>query len=172
MATSAPQLEIGRLGSNADDEGSTHLAGEIHNISATPVTAIKLRLELPGHAPIDFAPQLDVIGAGQSAPFDLPLPDGVPLPDATIATIAGYSPAPAETAAVKVQAKLVDPGDGQVYLNGQLANDTGQPARMNGLAAAMLDQAGVVRAIGQAAAFVPYLAPGQRVPFSIIVPGG
>lgn len=36
----------------------------------------------------------------------------------------------------------------------------------------MLDQAGVVRAIGQAAAFVQDLAPGQRVPFAIIVPGG
>jgi hypothetical protein len=70
-ATSAPQLEIGRLGSNADEDGCTQLAGEIHYISATPVTAIKLRLELSGHAPIDFAPQLDVIGAGQSAPFDL-----------------------------------------------------------------------------------------------------
>jgi hypothetical protein len=33
-------------------------------------------------------------------------------------TIAGYSPAPAETAAVKVQAKLVDPGAGKSISTG------------------------------------------------------
>ncbi len=171
-STMAPPFELTRVSSRLAADNTAHVFGEIRNVSAQPLTRITLQLEVPGHAPIVFAPALEVIPAGQAAPFDVPLPSGLaPLANPKIAITANL-PANVDAALLSVQqTKPIDPGDGQLYLNGQLVNHGTRPVQVFGLAAAVLDPGGLVRGVGQIAALVHYLAPGQRVPFSIILPG-
>jgi len=149
-----------------------HVFGEVRNLGARPLTGILLQLEVPGHTALSFAPALVVIPAGQSAPFDVPLPPGVAPLAAPQVTITASSATSVETAPLSVgQLKRIDPGDGQLTLNGQLANAGTRPVRVFGIAAAVLDQAGVMQGVGTDAALVRYLAPGQQAPFAIILPG-
>ena len=170
-ATPTPQLEIVRLSSQQGPDGANHLFGEVHNRGAVPITDITLQLDWPGHAPITTTPALAVIAAGQSAPFDLSLPADIPPPASLQLAITSSRAADLETASVSVeQLARTDPGDGQFYLTGLLANAGARPIQIAGLAAVEVGPAGMIQSLGQSPVLVHYIAPGQQAPFSILLP--
>lgn len=171
-----------------DADGNFHLAGEVYNGSSAAVEAVTLsasvldaagasllRAESGEALPLEqFVPLVSRIENDASAPFDLPLPPGIPAPDQSLVTVVSYQSAQAVDVPLQaVNLQWMPSSDGRAVLVGELINSSAFPVRVDQLAALARDNAGNLAATAQGTIFPGILmAQGDanqqdRAPFKI-----
>src|SRR5579859_5242788 len=201
VATSVPllgSLDVKSVTSYTDNEKSFHVAGLVVNGTGQPVNNIQLSLTLTdrgGHSvlpaaggvasgpaiSVTISPLTDFLAPGESAPFryDQPLGGQDTSGWQPKVQVAG-SATPADLSRARVivaHQQMAVSSDGTLYLTGELVNTGDQPAKIRGLAGALLSGPDTVIAAGASADHAGLLAPaddpagGDHTPFVISLPG-
>src|SRR5579859_161902 len=201
VTTSVPltgSLDVKSVTSYTDSEKSFHVAGLVVNGTGQPVNNIQLSLTLTdrdGHSvlpaaggvasgpaiSVTISPLTDFLAPGESSPFryDQPLGGQDTTGWQPKVQVAG-SATPSDLSRARVVAahqQMTVSSDGTLYLTGELVNTGAQPAKIRGLAGALLSGPDTVIAAGGSTDHAGLLAPagdpegGDRTPFVISLPG-
>ena len=183
-------LSITGTNSFTDPSGQYHVAGEITNSGSRGVTSVQLSIQITdasgasllrdaGNKPVDsltFAPLIDTIAAGQSAPFLYTLATTHGIPAAYQLHISASQPVQASPASLKSE-NLQIVNDGlYYYLTGELVNPGSQWVAIQGLAGGVRSAQNFVLSAGRSSIYAGELAPSgdpakrDRTPFVIVFP--
>ena len=173
-----PGIEILEVNGFLDSFDAWVIVGLIRNNTDRAIDNIEVEVELFDAA--DNSLYVDTtyadlynLAPGEITPFSMTVWEEVPDADNFLATIVGNSNA---SSLERTQADIgptlmaVDE-DGDVYITGEIFNNTGQPLYVSGLAAATFDAEGALISAESTSTMPRYLDPNDSGPFRITVPG-
>jgi hypothetical protein len=112
------------------------------------------------------------LAPGETSPFTFRLFEDITGIDSYVATIVGQSSGEVERAFLDIENVSINiDDDEEVYISGEIFNNTGQPAEINDLAVALFDANGALLSADTFSVSVRYLDPGESGPFRIGVDG-
>src|SRR3989338_2202461 len=166
-------LEVVQVTGYVDTYGYYHVVGIIKNQGDSPASEIELTIELKdadgqtlledNDAPVDsltWQPLLYTLAPGAESPFDYYQSTDQGQPESYTVTITGRQTGDASEANVEVQnARLTTDGSSTWYIAGELVNLGDQPAEINGLAGAVLDDSGALAGTDYTLTTARHLAP-------------
>ena len=175
------QINIREVNGFSDEFNTWYIYGLISNDTVTMVTDIVLNIQLldstGGVLYSDTTnPALRTLIPGESSPFILYSYEALAEVHTIAAFVAGNSSSEVARASLDFSGVQVwqDATFNDVYLSGNVTNNTPDPVLINGLAATLLREDGSLASANAAFPFLNYLAPGISAPFRVMfdVPAG
>jgi len=189
------KLEVQNLTGYLDGSKYFHVVGLITNGTDKPVNNMQVALQLSDSSgktvlqddsgnptsTVSIDPFINTLDTGESSPFDFYLSTQATdtaswKPKVTIT--GNDTPASLQRVPVEVHNPQINAhSDGEIFLSGELVNQSDKPAQINGFAAAMLDAAGNVVGATSVNATARLLAPAgdanglDRTPFVMGISG-
>jgi hypothetical protein len=184
------KLEIASLSSYKDSGGNFHVTGEVLNEENNPVSSIVLTitiLDASGKSllsdssgnkvdSLTFAPLLENLLPGKTAPFDDQLSLDAGVPDKYDVKVTSEQPGDHQNATLIVQhAQMKTGANRMVYITGEIVNNGDTPVQIYNLAGSLRDKDKKVIAAASTTNCSSYLLPAgdkyqeDRTPFSIAI---
>jgi len=167
------QLNILTVNGYLDESGDLHVVGLISNDTDRALNDIEVEVEIFDAAGNSLYKEITVsslyeLAPGDISPFQLWVYDDIPDADHYAATIAGYGSTESVRAELDVQNvnSVIDDYD-DLYVTGEVVNNSSDPVALNGIAAAVFDSDGTLISVGSDSVRLTYLAPGESGPFRI-----
>ncbi len=175
------QINIREVNGFSDEFNTWYIYGLISNDTATMVNDIVINIQLldvnGGVLYSDTTnPALRTLIPGESSPFILYSYEALAEVHTIAASILGNGSSEVARATLDFSGMMVwhDATFNDVYLSGNVTNNTPDPVLINGLAATLLREDGSLASANAAFPFLTYLAPGISAPFRVLfdVPAG
>lgn len=167
------QLNILSLNGYQDESDYWHIIGLVANDTERAVSDLEVEVEIFDASEASLYkevadPMLYNLAPGDTTPFDLWVLEELPGADHFTAIIVGQGSADIERAAVEVSKvnRIVDKYD-SINLTGEVTNNGTTPLEVNGLAAALFNDAGELITAASVSVIQHHLEPGDSSAFRI-----
>ena len=149
------------------------IVGEVRNDSTDTLTSVELLLDIRGANDANLFTDVTSllvanVAPGASAPFAYTINDSVVTPEAAVVTVTSSVAAnitPVSLDVINTHLAIDDFGD--FHCTGEIANNTGTPVDVDGLAAAVIDSSGKLATADWFWAVAQHLEPGASSPFRV-----
>ena len=169
------QINIREVNGFSDEFNTWYIYGLISNDTATMVTDVVINVQLlDATGNILYSdtthPALRTLIPGEASPFILYSYEALTGVHTIAAFIVGNGSSEVDRATLEFSGVTVwqDTTFNDVYLSGNMTNNSPDPVQVNGLAATLLSNEGRLASANAAFPFLNYLAPGISAPFRVM----
>lgn len=167
------QINILSLNGYQDEWDDWHIVGLVANDTDRAIDDLEVEVEIFDAAGASLYKEVTYamlynLAPGDTTPFDLWVYEDIVGADHFTATIVGQGSTDLERGAVEVKnvTRVVDTYD-SINLTGEVVNNGDTPLEVNGMAAALFDQAGGLVTAGYVSVIQHHLEPGETSPFRV-----
>jgi hypothetical protein len=169
------QINVREVNGFSDEYNTWYIYGLISNDSSDTVSDIEIEIQLLNTAggvlyTDTTNPAIRALAPGEDAPFILYTYEALSGVHTIAATILSHQVGAVDRANLDFSGMTVwvDNTFHDVYLAGNVVNNTGRPVQISGLAATLLDESGALGSANAAFPFLNYLPPGISAPFRVL----
>ena len=170
-------LEVVAVSGYQGRDGDWRVVGLVTNGTDLAVDSVEIQVQVLDAAGESLYSEianasLYNLAPGETSPFSWWVTEELPDADSVTAAVVGQSTTTLERAQVEIRGTVMTvDDDGDLYVTGEIVNESDQPVQVNGVAAATFDGDGEIATANDAGVLLRYLAPGESGPFRVTMDG-
>jgi serine/threonine protein kinase len=174
-APSSGAITIWEVNQFNDDVNNWYVYGLLRNDTTAGINNVMVQVQLFDSSGIVLFTGNAYVGIynllpGETAPFAMYSSQAVSGVNSTLATVTSYETTTINRAQVDFQGiTLLADNYNDIYLSGEVVNNTSSPISVKSIAAGIFNESNTLVTANQAYPWVSYLAPGDTVPFTVLM---